>query len=205
MVRSEVGVRAPPCAAFLPFCKLSSVHDATGSAIFCQNNSMNKSEMSFSSAQCRAARGLLNLSQSTVAELAHIAPATLSEFERDDRVPSYNNLQAIRAALETAGIVFIPANGGGQGARLRVICGGNVPGEIILSRGQCRAARYLLKLSQQDLADAAGIARSTVAEFERSARAVTQGSLVAMRSTLEAAGVVFIDANGGGPGLRLRD
>ena len=57
------------------------------------------------------------------------------------------------------------------------------------SQGQCRAARYLLNLSQQDLADAAGIARSTITEFERGARAPTPSTLIAMRTALEAAGV----------------
>ena len=165
---------------------------------------MTSIEMLFSPAQCRAARGLLNLSQSKVAESAHIAPATLSEFERGDRVPSHNNLQAIRAALGAAGIVFVPANGGGPGVHLRATQDGDVSGEIALSQGQCRAARYLLNLSQQDLAEAAGIARSTITEFERGARAPTPGTLTAMRSALEAAGVEFIDPNGSGPGVRLR-
>ena len=166
---------------------------------------MTNIEMTFSSAQCRAARGLLNLSQSKVAEAAHIAPATLSEFERGDRVPSYNHLQAIRTALEAAGIVFVPANGGGPGVHLGAMQDGDVSGESTLSQGQCRAARYLLNLSQQDLADAAGIARSTITEFERGARGATPGTLAAMRSALEVAGVAFIDRNGGGPGVRLRD
>ena len=166
---------------------------------------MNNIDKSFFAAQCRAARGLLNLSQAEVAVSAHIAPATLSEFERGDRVPSYNNLQAIRAALEAAGIAFIPANGGGLGARLRDMPDGDGPGDVVLSQGQCRAARYLLNIPQKDLADAAGVARSTVAEFERGARPPTRNSLIALRTTLEAAGVAFIDPNGGGPGLRMRN
>ena len=160
--------------------------------------------MDLCSAQCRAARGLLNLSQSKVAESAHIATATLSEFERDERVPSYNNLQAIRAALEAAGIAFIAANGGGPGVRLRAARDEGAPGETVLFPDLCRAARDILNLSQSDLAEAAGIVRSTVTEFERGARTPKSGNLAAMRAALEAAGVVFIDPNGGGPGVRLR-
>lgn len=165
---------------------------------------MNNSQLSLLSVQCRAARGLLNLSQSKVAESAHIAPATLSEFERDDRIPSYNNLQAIRAALEAAGILFVPANGGGPGVRLREARKGDAPGETILFPDLCRAARYLLNLSQLDIAKAAGIVRSTVAEFERGARKPRANSMTAICAALEAAGVTFIEGDDtAGPGVRL--
>ncbi|WP_457155008.1 transcriptional regulator [Mesorhizobium sp. P5_C1] len=35
--------------------------------------------------------------------------------------PSVNNLAAVRAALEAAGVEFIPENGGGAGVRLRKV------------------------------------------------------------------------------------
>ena len=166
------------------------------------NKNMNSRNMSISAEQCRAARGLLDLSQSKLAEAAHIGPATLSEFERGDRIPAYNNLQAIRAALEAAGGVFIFANGGGAGVRLRHA---EVAGETAISPDLCRAARYLSNLSQQELAKAADIGRSTVAEFERGARLPTSGNLTAIQSALEAAGVTFIAADDtAGPGVRLR-
>lgn len=166
---------------------------------------MNSIELSLLAAQCRAARGLLNLSQSRVAEAAHIAPATLSEFERGDRIPSHNNLQAIRIALEAVGIVFIPKNDGGLGVRLRAVPEGSILGETLISPDLCRAARYLLNLSQEDLAEAAGIARSTIAEFERGARVPVPDNLQSMCNALEAAGVIFIDADDtAGPGVQLR-
>lgn len=76
---------------------------------------------------------------------------------------------------------------------------------MTISPEQCRAARGLLNLSQWDLADAAGVGRSTVADFERAARSPTAENLAAIRRALEAAGVEFIDSNGGGPGVRLRE
>ena len=76
---------------------------------------------------------------------------------------------------------------------------------MTISPEQCRAARGLLNLSQWDLADAAGVGRSTVADFERAARSPTTENLAAIRRALEAAGVEFIDSNGGGPGVRLRE
>ena len=161
--------------------------------------------MSFSPAQCRAARGLLGLSQLEIAKAAHLTAPTLRAFERYGKEPSHNNLQALRAALEAAGIVFVPASEGGAGVRLGTAPDGDVSGDAVFSQDLCRAARGLLNLSQQDLADAAGIARSTVAEFERGARATIPRNLAAMRAAFEAAGAAFIDPNGGGPGVRLRE
>lgn len=75
--------------------------------------------MSITSEQSRAARGLLNWSQGKLAEGAGVARATLAEFESGKRTPIANNLAAIRAALESAGVIFIDQNGNGPGVRLR--------------------------------------------------------------------------------------
>lgn len=69
--------------------------------------------------QSRAARGLMDWSQSYLAEKANLGESTVRDFEKGRRVPSINNLAAIRAALEAAGVEFIPENGGGPGVRLR--------------------------------------------------------------------------------------
>jgi transcriptional regulator with XRE-family HTH domain len=70
-------------------------------------------------AQSRAARGLIEWSQSELATRANLGLSTVRNFEKGRRVPSVNNLAAIRQALESAGIVFIPENGEGAGVRLR--------------------------------------------------------------------------------------
>lgn len=75
-------------------------------------------------AQSRAARGLVDLSQEKLAEAAHLGLSTIRGFEAGRRVPTHNNLAAIRAALESAGVEFIPENGGGAGVRLRKPGGG---------------------------------------------------------------------------------
>jgi hypothetical protein len=49
----------------------------------------------------------------------HVARQTVVDFERGARTPHPNNLSAIRAALEAAGVEFIDENGGGAGVRLR--------------------------------------------------------------------------------------
>ncbi|RCS25254.1 XRE family transcriptional regulator [Phyllobacterium salinisoli] len=69
--------------------------------------------------QCRAARALLDLTQPELAERAAVSPSTLRDFESGKRAPIANNLAAIRAALEQAGVIFIEENGQGPGVRLR--------------------------------------------------------------------------------------
>jgi hypothetical protein len=45
----------------------------------------------------------------------------------------------------------------------------------------------------------------TVRQFEAGGHEPRRSTLQVIRTALEAAGVEFIDANGGGPGVRLRD
>lgn len=71
------------------------------------------------SGQCRAARGLIAWSQKQLAAEANVALRTLINFEKMDRAPRASTIAAIRAALESAGVEFIPENGGGAGVRLR--------------------------------------------------------------------------------------
>lgn len=68
--------------------------------------------------QSRAARGLLDWSQDDLARAAHLGQSTVRDFEKGRRVPSHNNLQAIRLALEEAGVTFIAEDTAGPGVRL---------------------------------------------------------------------------------------
>jgi transcriptional regulator with XRE-family HTH domain len=61
-------------------------------------------------AQVKAGRALLGWSQAELAGKAGIATSTLADFERGQRSPVPNNLDAIQSALESAGISF-PAGG----------------------------------------------------------------------------------------------
>jgi predicted transcriptional regulator len=70
---------------------------------------------------------------------------------------------------------------------------------------QCRAARGLLDWGQQDLADKAAVGVVTVRLFEGHVNAPRRSTLDVIRRAFEAAGVQFIDQNGGGPGVRFRD
>ena len=64
---------------------------------------------------------------------------------------------------------------------------------------QCRAARALVGMSQQELADAAEVAKATIANFETGNRAPYKRTITALQSALERAGVEFTEA-----GVRTR-
>jgi transcriptional regulator with XRE-family HTH domain len=90
--------------------------------------------MSLTSAQCRAARALLDWSQGELATHSKVATKTLADFERGNRTPYDRTLADIRGALEAAGVEFIPENGGGAGVRLKhrasVVDEGKNPDEL---------------------------------------------------------------------------
>jgi hypothetical protein len=75
-----------------------------------------------------------------------------------------------------------------------------------LSSAQIRAARALLRWSAADLAKESALGANTIrrAEVAEGGTSLTVANELAIRRSLEAAGVEFIDENGGGPGVRLR-
>ena len=75
--------------------------------------------MAISGAQCRAGRALAELSRDMLAKLAKVDAVVVEHFERKLDKPDPAAVEAIAAALETAGIVFIAENGGGVGVRLK--------------------------------------------------------------------------------------
>jgi DNA-binding XRE family transcriptional regulator len=69
--------------------------------------------------QCKAARGLLDLTQGELADAALLGLSTIVDFEKERRQVSTVAIRAIRHALTTRGVEFIDENGGGPGVRLR--------------------------------------------------------------------------------------
>ncbi len=67
--------------------------------------------------QCRAARALIGMSQETLAERAGVGIQTVIAFEGGRRAPYARTLDALRAALESAGVEF--TNGERPGVRMR--------------------------------------------------------------------------------------
>lgn len=71
---------------------------------------------------------------------------------------------------------------------------------------QIKAARALLGWSQAILAQRSGVSEPTIArlEFEDGKLGGREGTAAKIRTAIEAAGVEFIEENGGGLGVRLR-
>lgn len=79
--------------------------------------------MSLTPAQCRAGRALLHWSQKDLDRAARVAQKTIADFELDKREPQERTLEALQAALEKGGVVFIEggeaSEDGGPGVRLK--------------------------------------------------------------------------------------
>ena len=80
-------------------------------------------------------------------------------------------------------------------------------GSRALISAQIRAARSLIRWTADELAAASALSVATIsrAELKQSETSLTAANDLAIRRALEAAGVEFIDENGGGPGVRLRE
>ena len=74
--------------------------------------------MIFSPVQCRMARAALGLGVRQLAAAAKVSIDTVARFERGDELKE-RTIEALKRALEGAGVEFIDENGGGPGVRLR--------------------------------------------------------------------------------------
>lgn len=72
-----------------------------------------------------------------------------------------------------------------------------------ISPVQCKMARAALGLGVRDLARLADVSPNTIARFER-ADPLKESTVATLAHVLEAAGVLFVPENGGGPGVRLK-
>ena len=69
--------------------------------------------------QMKAARALLGMTQDQLAAGTGLSVQTIKGMEiRGTGRSTLENVQKVQKALEVAGIVFIPENGGGAGVRL---------------------------------------------------------------------------------------
>jgi transcriptional regulator with XRE-family HTH domain len=78
---------------------------------------------------------------------------------------------------------------------------------VLLTSEQLRAARAMLRLEQKTLSDASKVSVATIKRLEsiRGELIANRPTIAALQIALESAGVEFIDENGGGPGVRLRE
>ena len=73
-----------------------------------------------------------------------------------------------------------------------------------MTPAQVRMARAALGWSLADLAQASGVDPDTIANVEAGGHADGSEMLSAIGAALEAAGIIFLDEDGAGPGVRLR-
>jgi predicted transcriptional regulator len=64
-----------------------------------------------SSAQCRAARALLNITQDELSKLSGVSKRAIAGFEAGETRPMRMNLEAIRMTLEKLGVELIEGDG----------------------------------------------------------------------------------------------
>ncbi|WP_407530614.1 helix-turn-helix transcriptional regulator [Methylobacterium oryzisoli] len=72
-----------------------------------------------SPAVARAARALIRMTQSELAQASGLGLSTIVDYEKERRAVSLEVISAIKLALENAGVEFLPENGGGEGVRRR--------------------------------------------------------------------------------------
>ena len=68
--------------------------------------------------QIRMARAALKIGVRDLAEMAGVAPMTISRLENGQSGGQGETLAKIERALGAAGIIFVPENGAGAGVRL---------------------------------------------------------------------------------------
>lgn len=68
---------------------------------------------------------------------------------------------------------------------------------------QIKMARAGLGIGVRELAEISGVTANTISRIENGGDA-RQSTIEAIKKALETAGVIFIEENGGGPGVRLR-
>lgn len=73
-----------------------------------------------------------------------------------------------------------------------------------VTSAQVRAARGLVDWSVRELSERSGAHRNTITNFETGKSGGDAATIQRLVTALEAAGVIFIDENGEGPGVRLR-
>jgi transcriptional regulator with XRE-family HTH domain len=166
------------------------------------------------------ARAALNWTVRNLAQATGLHRNTITNIEVGRYVGDQKSLELIEGVLRKAGIEFIDDGGvrlrKGQGIGFgeptplfkdSPVKRLNISNHMVRVSGeQIRAARALVRWSAADLAGASALGVNTIrrAEIADEGTVLTAANELAIRRALEVEGVVFIDENGGGPGVRLR-
>jgi len=86
----------------------------------------------------------MGLEQAELAKMSGVARSTVVDFENEVRTPRQGSVDAIRAALESAGVEFIAENGGGAGVRLRKWANGDAAQLGLGIRGTSELQKHYL-------------------------------------------------------------
>lgn len=70
-----------------------------------------------------------------------------------------------------------------------------------MNDAQLRSARAILRLGVREMAELTGVSHFTIVRME-AGEPVKASTVEKVRAALEAAGIEFIERNGGGPGVR---
>lgn len=73
-----------------------------------------------------------------------------------------------------------------------------------MNAAQCRAARALLGMNQEELAAVSGVSAGTIKDFERGARQVLKRTHADLKRALESRGILFLEDDRGEGVLHLR-
>lgn len=145
--------------------------------------------------QCRTARAMLNWSQDDLAARADVSKKTIADFERGSRLPYRLTLDDICSAFAAEGVCFAKNGVGIRANRtFEVDDSGHRSGEaqpVPFSPEQCRAARAILGLSQEELASRSGVGKKTIADYENTSRSPHGRTLMAIRVALIDSGANF--------------
>lgn len=68
--------------------------------------------------QIRAARALIDWTREDLSRASGVTVRTLARIETSQTIPRDTTLKLLSAALEAAGVEFIPENGAGAGVRM---------------------------------------------------------------------------------------
>ena len=74
----------------------------------------------------------------------------------------------------------------------------------MVTKEQVRMARAALGWGVRDLASKVGVSANTISRYENGSDALGS-TLSKIRRVFEEAGIIFIDENGGGAGVRLKN
>lgn len=78
---------------------------------------------------------------------------------------------------------------------------------MAISGNQIKAARALIGMEQSELSEKAGVSVNTIRNMEAKGMDVVRvrlDTLYRVQDALKAAGVIFVEENGEGPGVRLK-